>query len=138
MAGFRPEPKQYRLKFIDDEDLAGLEVVMGSVTVGEYNEMLKLALSDAMDADSLDAGDKLLDMFAGRIVSWNLEDFKTGKKTPTTPAGVRSVERSIITRVIAAWQIAIVGVSSPLNGSSSSGETSLERSLGLASKSPSQ
>lgn len=136
MAGFRPAPKRYKLTFDDSEDLKGLEVTMGTVTLGEYNEMMRAGLMAGVTAEVLDANEHLLDIFADRIVAWNLLDVK-GKPVPRTPEAVRGQERHIITAIIGAWQLRLVGVDPTSNGTSSSGVTTLEESLDLGSLSES-
>ena len=130
MTGFKPRAKTYKLTFEDDDDLNGLEVTMGTVTLGQYNEMLRAGLISSVTADVLDANDHLLDIFAERIVSWNLLDAR-GKPVPRTPEAVRNQERHVITAIISAWQLRIVGVDPTLNGESGSGAITREASLGL-------
>lgn len=130
--GFRPEPKQYRLTFTDDPELAGLEVTVGSVSVGEYNQMLRQSLVDGLTAETLDANDELLKLFASRLVSWNLED-QQGAAVPATLDGVLSQDRGLIAKVITAWQVALITVPKTSKTGSPDGQTTGgPEDLGLA------
>lgn len=156
MPGFRPEPRTYKLRFIDDEELAGLEVKMGSVSVEEYNRMMKVSISGAPDIDTenkdiaalrreisafaetvLDSNDWLINLFASRLLEWNLED-QQGKKVPTTKKAVMAQERLMISKIINAWQSAMVRIPDPLSQQSPNGKPSEEESLGLDRISESQ
>lgn len=134
--GFRPEPKQYRLKFIDDEHLAGLEVVMGSVSVGEYNKMMRFGMVLGLNEEAIQANDWIIELFVSRLVSWNLED-EEGKPVPANEEGVLGQERWIIAKVLTAWQMSLVQISDPLVPPSQNGGQSEEKSLNLGDSSES-
>lgn len=125
--GFRPEPRTLRLVFTDPA-YAGLEVTMQSVSVGEYNDMLRLAVTDGLTKETVAANERMVDLFASRIVAWNLED-ASGQPVPATPEAVRGYERSVIGDIITAWQLALIQVPPPLPSASPSGATSPEASL---------
>lgn len=120
--GFRPEPKQYRLTF-DGTELDGLEVVMGSVSVREFNEMIRLSMANGISEEAIAANDRVLELFAQHIVSWNLEDAK-GKPVKTDLETVLGTDRSIIGQVVTGWQVALVTVPNPSKGDSPNGEIS--------------
>lgn len=101
--GYKVKPKQYRLKFRDAE-FEGLEVIMGSLTVGEWEQMMAPA-----GADRGKANDDVLELFASRVISWNLEDAQD-KVVPCTLAAVKALDRPFVTQLIAAWQLAVIGV----------------------------
>lgn len=104
--GFRPKPKRYRLKFAD-EDYEGLEVTMRSVTVGEWTDMMAPASSDPKER--AEANRQVMELFADRIVSWNLED-EHGKEVPTTVDAIMQQDRDVISTIVTSWQLMIVGV----------------------------
>lgn len=104
--GYKVKPKQYKLKFRDAE-FEGLEVIMGSMTVGEWDRMIAPASADP--AERATANDENLALFADRIISWNLEDAK-GKPVPVTLKAVKEQDRPFMTALVTAWQLAIVGV----------------------------
>lgn len=163
--GFRPEPTQYKLKFNDDTMLAGLEVVMGSVSVAEYSKLTDIfvgtdfqvedkraeavkhienketekaqAIVHQLFDESVEKNDWLIKLFTDRLISWNLEDEK-GKPVPTTEKGVRSQERVWISRIINQWYKALAVISPPLSEPSTNGSQSEEGStLGLDDQSES-
>jgi hypothetical protein len=134
--GFRPAKKIYRLNFVDDEELAGLIAEVRSVSVDEYNKMLTVSMERGLTPETLEANNWLLDLFGERLEKWNLRDPDSGRKVPPTPAGVRTQERTLVAKVITAWQLALVRVSLPLSNGSSDGGISEEQSLGLVSESP--
>lgn len=132
--GFRPEPKQYKLTFSDIPELDGLEVVMGSVSVGEFNELMRLALPKAVSEETLEANDKTLELFASKIVSWNL-DGANGKPLKPTVENIRAQERSLIGSIITGWQVALVTVPKRSETPSGDGEISPEDLEALAASS---
>lgn len=113
--GYTPKPKQYALKFRDAE-FDGLEVIMGSMTVGEWEEMMAPAPEDREQRAK--ANDANLLLFADRLISWNLED-AGHKPVPATLAGLKSLDRPFMTDLMTAWQLALLGVD-PTSGSGSS------------------
>lgn len=134
--GFRPEPRTYRLVFTDPA-LAGLEVTMRSMSFGEYRDMLRLAVADGLTAETMAEDDKMVALFASRIVSWNLED-DAGQPVPATLEGARLQERWVISEIVTAWHQALVQVPPPLQNGSGSGVTLPEASLPMEPLSASQ
>lgn len=128
--GFRPQPVEYNLDFEEGDELHGLEVKIRSVTVREYNEMMRNGLKKG--EDGLKASDDLLELFVERLVAWNLEDPETGDPVPPTMDGLLSQDRRYIGRMVQAWQIALVGIPAALGKALNSGERSLEESLAMA------
>lgn len=130
--GFKKAKKRYRLTF-EDPELAGLEVIMGSMSIGQMLDFQKVV-------NALQPGEKkdeavqqkmvelTLERFAKSIISWNLED-EEGMPIPATLAGVQTQELDFIMPIITAWQEAIAGVdpkSQPsANGSGNFPEVSL-------------
>lgn len=105
--GFTRARKKYRLKF-EDEELAGLEVVMGSLSIGEFTELTS-SISGGATAETADGVTGLLEKFAGSIESWNLED-EEGQPVPATFDGVKTQELGFIMLIVTAWMDAIAGV----------------------------
>lgn len=133
--GFKREPKLYRLKF-EDPSMAGLEVDAKSLSTGAFLEVAGLA--DAVKGDSLDAAAarKLFEVFAGALVSWNLED-EHDQPVPATYEGVVSQDMDFVLEIIMAWIGAMSSVDTPLPGALNSGGTSPEASLPMEPLSPS-
>jgi hypothetical protein len=114
--GYRKQPKQYRLTF-EDPGYAGLEIVMGSLTVGEYTDMLA-----ATQADGADQAGLMAKMMAGKLISWNLED-EFGNPVEASYEGVEGQELDFIQQIVVAWMTAIASVPPPLPaGSNGSGQ----------------
>jgi hypothetical protein len=135
--GFYPEPTLYHLTFPEGDPLHGLEVTMGSLSVGEYNAMMRRALARGLSEETLKANDEMIDLFVSKIASWTLED-KAGAAVPVTREAVDGLDRRLIAKLITAWQSALIGVPDDLGKGSQNGELSPEESLGLGSLSASQ
>jgi hypothetical protein len=131
--GFRPDPTTYKLNFAGT-DLDGLEVIMRSVSVKEFNEMLRLGVAGADTEKVVKANERVIEMFTRALVEWNLET-QAGDAVPATKDGVLAQESRLVTRMIGAWQMALVTVPDPLPAASGSGATTPEASLDLASAS---
>lgn len=138
--GFEPEPTHYRLDFTQT-DLKGLEVTVAGLSIGEFEEMTGLADAAGIrraDLESMDAEQaksasdgvmRLLAMFAGALVSWNVT--RRGKPVAADLAGVKSQELGFIFKIIMAWMSAIADVDIPLPSGSPPGPPE-EEALGLA------
>ena len=86
--GYQPDIPQYTLDFTGTPD-EGLHLVMSSVTVAQWNEMLAAAVSGPITEETLRGNARVLELFAGAIVSWDLEDTQ-GSPVPATLDGVQS------------------------------------------------
>src|SRR5215472_1165405 len=100
--GFRPQRKIHKLVF-DGTDLDGLIVRMKSCSVAEWNETLEMMNFEGTPAEAKKANETLNEVFAGRIIEWNMEDPDTGDPVPTTKEGFESLEQGVAARIIAAW-----------------------------------
>ncbi len=139
--GYLRQRKVHRLVFEDDTgDLAGLEVRMYSMTIGQLMDLA--ALADAADGDQ-NAGNQLFTDFAAALVSWNLEDEvpdDTGvgrRPVPATLDGVRSCDLDFIGRIVTVWMSKIAAVPAPLGAASPSGPPPVEASIPMVPLSPS-
>lgn len=130
--GFKAKKKLYRLIFAD-EDMAGLEVTMTSVPMGD---LLSLQQLDPKRAASDPAEFReLLEIFAGAMLEWNLED-DNDQPVPITVDAFLKQDIDFIFEIITQWSTAVSGVSAPLDGGSTSGATSLEASIPMDVLSP--
>lgn len=133
--GYRPDLPKYRLKFADHE---GLEVITRRVTVDGLMEFI--GLTSGLDGAAQPAPEDLANVgelfgrFAGVLVSWNLED-EHGQPVPATREGVGSQDFQFMMEIITAWISEVSAAPPPLPGPASSGPTSLEAQLDLASSS---
>jgi hypothetical protein len=72
-AGFKRARKTYRLRFAEGSELAGLEMVAGSLPLGEFLELTELADIDVHNPADLAKVGVLFKSFATALKSWNLE-----------------------------------------------------------------
>lgn len=139
--GYKPKRTLYKLTF-EDPDLAGLEVTARSISVDGLLGMIDMyEQAQGVDAQKFTPEDvKLLtDLFARFVkvlASWNIED-DDDQPVPMTVEGLQSLELDFVMQLIEAWISGMVQAPPPLPGSSSSGATSPEASLALASQSQS-
>lgn len=130
--GFKAKKKLYKLIFAD-EDMAGLEVTMTSVPMGD---LMKLQQLDPKRAAQDPAEFReLLGIFAGAMLSWNLED----DNDQPIEIGVDSFLKqdiNFIFEIISAWSTEVAGVSAPLDGGSTAGANALEASMQMDALSP--
>jgi hypothetical protein len=133
--------KTYRLVFAD-ADLAGLEVVAKSASVGAYRRIADLATREFAHPPSeedLAEVDALFLEFAAVLVSWNLEDEDAeGNRTPVpaTFEGMQGQDLTFVRQIIWAWMEAVAGISAPLEEPSDAGERLVEESLPMEVLSP--
>ena len=117
--GYRPKPRQYPLKFADAE-FAGLEVIMGSMSVAEWERLM--AVADGAAAEN----DWRLELFAGRVISWNLTEGDDDQPVPVTLAALKALPRPFVAALFTAWQMALLGVDPTSAAGSSNGGSSGE------------
>jgi hypothetical protein len=130
--GFKAKKKLYRLIFTD-EDMDGLEVTMTSVPMGD---LLKLQQLDPKRAASdPEEFRELLQIFAGAMLDWNLED-DADQPVPITVDAFLKQDIDFIFEIITQWSTAVSGVSAPLDGGSTSGANALEASMPMDTLSP--
>jgi hypothetical protein len=96
---YKHESRQFILRF---EDLPGLEVVMRPISVGKLMDMAGMAdgvkSGKASETDTLE----LFRLFAGRLVSWNL-DGDDDKPVPADLDGVRSLDTDLFMQIFEGW-----------------------------------
>ena len=115
----RVKRRQYKLIF-QDEDMAGVEITVKSLTSGQLIEL--------QEAQSSGIHEKFTSMLAEQLVSWNVED-EDGTPIPPTLEGIRSMDIDFNNRVVDAWTDQVFGVKAPLSQSSSGGRPSVELSI---------
>jgi hypothetical protein len=138
--GYIRQKKIHKLTFDDTQgDLAGLEVRLHSLTVGQLLDMGRLADQAEQSRENTE---RFFADFAQCLVSWNVEDEVPDadgvgvQAIPATLDGVRSCDLDFITRITKAWMEAISGVPDPLDGGSNSGQQSPEASIPMEPLSP--
>lgn len=111
--GYKRKLKTYTLQF-DTDDMAGFECVMRGLNIGEY-----LRVNGMGDADE-ETVPGLLDLFADKLVSWNLED-DNNQPIPANRESVHAQDLDFILTIAPAWINAVSGVSGPLEQTSNNG-----------------
>lgn len=126
----------------DDPSLEGLEVKTRSVPLKTALRLMHLSSAAEKGVGQIE---EMLDVFAGALVAWNLEDDvlgddgqPTGEKipVPATREGLESQEIDFVMEIVLAWQDALMAVSGPLGKKSSAGARSLEASMPMETLSP--
>jgi hypothetical protein len=136
-AGFKRARKTYRLRFAEGSELEGLEVVAGSLPLGEFLGLTELADIDVHNPADLAKVGVLFESFAGALQSWNLVD-DDDRPVPATLEGVKAQDYEFMLEVIGEWMTAIGGVPAPLGQRSGGGVPSVVASLPMEPLSPSQ
>lgn len=141
-----------RLSFADDHPLAGLEVLTEKVSTDQQLDIIDMAgdlfALDSLDLSTMDAEqikgirkriEPLLDLFAGALVSWDLELESLDEDAPAEPIppnreGLGRLDFAITMQLFTAWykQIAPPAPSSELGKDSPSGVMFPEGSLPMA------
>lgn len=124
--GFETPRRVLKLAF-DDPELDGLEVKVRSVSLDRYlgfADFGRLAelRTRAMTSDDRALVARMFDEFADALVEWNLTE--DGEPVPATRQGVRDQDAEFMTTVVLAWITALIGVSAPLDSSSTGGPPS--------------
>lgn len=154
---YRRQRKIYTITWPEDHELADLEIRARSVPLGHFLELMDAA--DAMDGvetgdvSSMDelptgvvgAARKLVDGFAGALISWNLDQpvlDENGEETdddepvPATREGILGQDFGFALEVIQAWMGAIGDVAGPLGQTSNGGKPSEAPPLPMEPLSP--
>jgi hypothetical protein len=129
--GCKRVPKQYKLKFADG-DYEGLEVTMRSVSIGE----MRALQGTGGDGEGSDGFDRMVNLVATHLVSWNRED-ENGNALPPTLESLEDEEPGLVNLIIDRWTDAVAGVSAPLEQPSNSGASVPVESIPMAPLSPS-
>lgn len=145
--GFKEKRRTFVLTFPEDSDYAGLEVRAKSISFGQLMGVLDLArLGDGgkkFGVEDIQDIDKMIRMFASRLVSWNLEDEDghpaslepqdiDGRRETPAEARYRALmdrDMDMVMDMVLAWLDGMVGTPGPLDGTSHSGGPSEEVSI---------
>jgi hypothetical protein len=106
--GFRLE-RTYRLIFEDYPQLDGFEVVIKATPAEVAVEMRGLDLTDG--------GERMAKLLAEYVLSWNYLD-EEGEVLPVTASSFMSIEQSLLAAIAREWYYAAVGISAPLERTS--------------------
>lgn len=120
-----------------DGEFGGLEVVCRRMKVADAMAATALAKVDQADpAQQVAALEKVTEILASHIVSWNLED-EDGEPVPTDLEHLREQDFQMVNALVTKWMEVAVGVSPPLSKPSNGGEPSLEELIPMEELSPS-
>lgn len=134
--GFKRQ-KLYKLTWDtdDDDELNGLVVRAGTIPIGEYFELTDYVLRSKVpdrfqeeDEPEEAAFDWTIDLFAGALASWNLED-ADDQPIPATREGLMTQDRELVLRVIVQWVKALGSVTRPLKKPSPAGDQLVAASI---------
>ena len=129
--GFQYQARVYNLVF-DDPNLNGLEVKVGSLSIGELRR-----ITERPDGEDSETTEVMLASFAKALISWNLED-GAGFPVPTNSQGINDQPMDLIMSIVQAWLSAMTDVDEQLGKGSPSGRQSLEASIPMELLSQSQ
>lgn len=129
--GYRRVKPVYVLKF-EDPELAELEVRAKGASVGQLMKLMDLARF-AVGGHKFTAEDfkdlgGLFELFASKLISWNLED-EDGTPIPATVDGLNDQDMDFALDLVLAWVSAVIGVSAPLGQPSTDGTPFPEGSI---------
>jgi hypothetical protein len=130
--------KRPTLKLVfEDEEFEGLEVKARRLSINDVFRVAELAdLGVNGLRDNKEQLAELLDLVAGVLTSWNLED-EDGVPVPRTGAGLGGQDLAFVTALAGALSNASASVPRPLEPSSNGGQPSPEVSLPMEPLSPS-
>ena len=124
----------YSIKFGPNSAYHGLVVEANGMTIGEYNEMMRLALASVTsDGDvakaeaNAQSNDHVRTCFFRRILSWNLT--KNNEPVQVTEEIFNELDSRLVTVLIRCWLDELTAIPEDLLGKSSGGETSEELSM---------
>lgn len=123
MTGFEIPEDEYHL-FFEDEQYAGLEVVMSGMGVGEalHFDVVRFRKAPTVEDAEKDVTE-VMKIVAEHLLSWNAT--RKGVPVPATQEGLLSLGSKFVNALIGAWVNAMTGVPAPLAlGSSDTGSSS--------------
>lgn len=157
--GFKRPKKTYRLQF-EDAEYEGLEVRAEGASVGQLMELMDLArfAEGEFELSDIEEIGKLIDLFASKLIEWNLEDDdgqpitfepcekgwnqEIGRFERETPAEakarvVREQDMDFVMLMLHAWIEGVIGTPAPLDEKSNDGEQLEEASIPMETSSES-
>jgi hypothetical protein len=111
-----------------------VEIWIGSLTVEEFHEGLRLGAlaskSEKISDAAVESDDQINNLFAKRLVSWNLEG-DDGHPLPPTIEIIKGLPNRTVSIMVREWFKAMTAVPPDSSGSSNGSGRSAEQSLGL-------
>lgn len=107
--GFRATRKTYVLVFPEGDPLHGLEITVGGLTLGEWND-----LRNKTDGEESGYTRKEIEtqIFLDKVTGWNLED-ADGNELKVGLAGFETLNPTDTTTILRAWLSVALGVVVP-------------------------
>ena len=129
--GFKPKPRVYEITWGEGTPYEGLEVTAKGTSTEDFLEIMALAegLDEKTPMPRAADTKRMLQRFAGRLVSWNITD-DDDKPVPADYEHLKALELSMA--IFERWGAAVGGVDPTSPNGSPSGGTSAERLAGLA------
>lgn len=129
--GFRATRKTYLLVFPEGDPLHGLEITVGGLTLGEWNDMRNKIEGEesGFTRKEIETG-----IFLDKVTGWNLED-EDGTELEVGLAGFETLNPTDTTSILRAWLSVALGVAvpSPLDRPSKDGDSTVTTASTLAS-----
>ncbi len=111
-----------------------VEIWIGSLTVDEFHEGLRLGAmaskSDKISDAAVQSDEQINNLFATRIVSWNLED-DDGNALPATLETIKGLPNRTVSIMVREWFKAMTAVPPDSSENSNGSGRLAEQSLGL-------
>ena len=131
--GYKPKIKGRKLTFSDDDDLAGLEVIVRNPSIGQLMELD--GIGDIGDKPSKADLEAIFRAFASLLKSWNVEA-EDGTPVPCTYEGVLSQDPDFMFSIIGALKTEVTAPDPTLPAGSGSTPAGQERDLEMPMEVP--
>lgn len=120
--GYRKKNTTYRLSFGQDTPYDGFEFVARSANIGQLFQFAELRTgTETITAENVGTVRELYDMFATRLIEWNLTD-DDDEPIDCNATELADLEHPQVMAMLYAWMDAIQGVVAPLLPASLPGE----------------
>ena len=133
--GFEFPEDHYKLTFQGIEGMDGLEITMLPMSVGTALKLQELQEKKPTDKEDREDVMTIMQMVVDHTVSWNLE--RGGVPVPVSLEEVQKLRPARYRRIVREWDLACAGVSTPLDGGSTSGDLLPEVFVPMEPSSPS-
>lgn len=111
--------KTYTIKWPEGHVHHGLEVKLRGLSGADLLKVSSLRNRASENVNGLEEVGEAIDIMAGRILSWNLED--DGVPIPPTAENIRGEDFGMVMDILNSWVKAVSSVPAPLGAPSNSG-----------------
>lgn len=133
--GFEFPEDHYKLTFAGVEGMDGLEITMLPMSVGTALKLQELQEKKPTGKEDREDVLAMMQLVVDHTVSWNLE--RDGAPVPVSLEEVQKLRPARYQRIVREWDLAGTGVSAPLDGGSTSGDSLPEVFVPMEPSSPS-